>query len=398
MARATSFPVWQRLTALMALMLALVLAGTIAWQSRVNRANAVAQAGDVAHSIHEMTMAGLTGMMITGTIAQREVFLDQIKELAILKDLHVLRSEATSKLFGPGSGKAPDALELEALASGKEIVRIESDPALGSYAIRKTSESLAHIIGEVRQSAHMLVNSSVQVSATAQSLSGASSEEAAAVDKTTQAMEGITAGITRNTANARVTDEMAAKSASEAEQGGIAVRDTVDAMKSIAGKIGIIDDIAYQTNLLALNAAIEAARAGSHGKGFAVVAAEVRKLAERSQVAAQEIGSLAAQSVVKAERAGKVLDEMVPSIKKTSGLVQEIVAANQEQNAGIAQINGAMVQLNRATQQNAAASEELAATAEEMGGQAMQLQDLMDYFKVGAGDTAPDPTRVPRSG
>jgi methyl-accepting chemotaxis protein len=103
-------------------------------------------------------------------------------------------------------------------------------------------------------------------------------------------------------------------------------------MKSIAGKIGIIDDIAYQTNLLALNAAIEAARAGEHGKGFAVVAAEVRKLAERSQVAAQEIGELAGSSVKMAEQAGKLLDEMVPSIRKTSDLVQEIAAASQEQS------------------------------------------------------------------
>ena len=120
---------------------------------------------------------------------------------------------------------------------------------------------------------------------------------------------------------------MASQAARPAVDGGEAVRGTVSAMKSIAGKIGIIDDIAYQTNLLALNAAIEAARAGEHGKGFAVVAAEVRKLAERSQIAAQEIGELASGSVEKAESAGKLLDQIVPAISKTSDLVQEIAAA-----------------------------------------------------------------------
>src|SRR5690606_14141548 len=125
--------------------------------------------------------------------------------------------------------------------------------------------------------------------------------------------------------------------AKEATEGGESVQQTVSAMKDIAKKIGIIDDIAYQTNLLALNAAIEAARAGEHGKGFAVVAAEVRKLAERSQVAAQEIGQLASSSVQMAEMAGKLLDEMVPSINKTSDLVQEISAASEEQSSGVSQ-------------------------------------------------------------
>ncbi len=175
---------------------------------------------------------------------------------------------------------------------------------------------------------------------------------------------------------------MASKSAKEAAEGGEAVNKTVDDMKSIAGKIGIIDDIAYQTNLLALNAAIEAARAGDHGKGFAVVAAEVRKLAERSQVAAQEIGALASSSVKQAERAGALLTEMVPSIRKTSDLVQEIASASQEQTSGVGQINAAMGQLNQATQQNASASEELAATAEELGSQAEQLQQTMTFFQL----------------
>ncbi len=192
----------------------------------------------------------------------------------------------------------------------------------------------------------------------------------------------MSASINQNSENAKITDAMASKSSAEAGEGGEAVKSTVQAMKNIAGKIGIIDDIAYQTNLLALNAAIEAARAGEHGKGFAVVAAEVRKLAERSQVAAQEIGELAGNSVHLAERAGKLLDEMVPSINKTSDLVQEIASASQEQTAGVGQINNAMGQLNKATQQNASASEELAATAEELGGQAGQLQELMDFFSL----------------
>ncbi|MCX7173256.1 MAG: carbonic anhydrase family protein [Proteobacteria bacterium] len=275
------------------------------------------------------------------------------------------------------------------LAEGDLTVRIDVDSTDETgqlkQAMKSMAEKLAQIIGEVNTASEALNNAAGQVSQTAQSLSQSSSEQAASVEETTASIEQMTASINQNTENAKVTDGMASKSATEATEGGAAVNQTVEAMKQIAGKIGIIDDIAYQTNLLALNAAIEAARAGEHGKGFAVVAAEVRKLAERSQVAAQEIGQLATSSVGMAEKAGKLLDEMVPSIKKTSDLVQEIAAASQEQSAGVGQINGAMGQLNQATQQNASASEELAATAEEMGGQSTQLTSLMSFFKIEQG-------------
>ncbi|MBI5900910.1 MAG: nitrate- and nitrite sensing domain-containing protein [Rhodocyclales bacterium] len=263
-------------------------------------------------------------------------------------------------------------------------VRVDRKDEIGELqdSIARTVERLAHTIGDVRLAADSLNSAAGQVSATAQSLSLSSSEQAAAVEQTSASIEQMAASISQNTENAKVTDTMAARSAQEASTGGTTVKETVEAMNSIAGKIGIIDDIAYQTNLLALNAAIEAARAGEHGKGFAVVAAEVRKLAERSQVAAQEIGQLAASSVSTAEKAGHLLDEMVPNIRKTSDLVQEIAGTSQEQSAGVAQINGAMGQINKTTQQNASASEELAATAEEMGGQAAELQELMEFFKL----------------
>ena len=280
-----------------------------------------------------------------------------------------------------------DAVNIaNALAAGDLSVKIEvtgkDETGLLLIAMQTTVDKLSQIIGEVNSAATNIASASEEVSATAQSMSQATNEQAASVEETSASVEQMGASINQNSENAKVTDGMAAQAAKQATQGGVAVKETVSAMKSIAGKIGIIDDIAYQTNLLALNAAIEAARAGEHGKGFAVVAAEVRKLAERSQVAAQEIGELASGSVSKAEQAGKLLDEIVPAINKTSDLVQEISAASEEQSSGAAQINTAMNQLNSITQRNASSTEELAATAEEMSGQAEHLQQLMGFFKV----------------
>lgn len=284
------------------------------------------------------------------------------------------------------------------LADGDMTVRIdansrdETGQLLG--AMDEMVKKLSHVISEVRSGADNLASASEEVNATSQSLSQASSEQASSVEETSASMEQMTASISQNTENASITDGMASKAAKEAVEGGEAVGQTVTAMKSIAEKISIIDDIAYQTNLLALNAAIEAARAGEHGKGFAVVAAEVRKLAERSQVAAREIGEVAGSSVELAERAGRLLNEMVPSIQKTSDLVQEIAAASSEQSAGVEQINGAMEQLNQITQQNASASEELAATSEEMSSQAEQLQQAMAFFRVNDNSVSQAPARV----
>ena len=280
---------------------------------------------------------------------------------------------------------------LAAFAEGDLTQRIQRD-CEGLFGKVKdsantTAENLARVLSEVRAAADALTGAANQVSATAQSLSQAASEQAASVEQTSAQIETMSASISQNSDNAKVTDSMAATTNKEAVEGGGAVNLTVAAMKEIAAKIGIIDDIAYQTNLLALNAAIEAARAGEHGKGFAVVAAEVRKLAERSQDAAKEIGELATNSVATSERAGTLLGQIVPSIQKTSELVQEIAAASAEQSESVAQIGGAMGQLSKATQQNASASEELAATSEELSGQAEQLQQSVAFFKIG--DDAP---------
>ncbi|QFY43103.1 methyl-accepting chemotaxis protein [Candidatus Methylospira mobilis] len=249
-------------------------------------------------------------------------------------------------------------------------------------SVNNTVDKLAHTIEQVMAATETLSHATGEVSATAQSIAQMVNEQAVSVEETSSSIEQMSASIRQNAENAKVTDTMAAKSAKEAHEGGVAVMQTVTAMKSIADMINIINDIAGQTNLLALNAAIEAARAGDQGKGFAVVAAEIRKLSERSQMAAQEIGELAGNSVVTAEKAGQMLKEIVPSVTKTSDLVQEIACASEEQSCGVEQIGRAMDQLNRVTHQSASISEELAATAEEMSEQAEQLRKHMGFFSV----------------
>ncbi|WP_417069384.1 methyl-accepting chemotaxis protein [Niveibacterium terrae] len=271
------------------------------------------------------------------------------------------------------------------VAEGDLTVKVDVTRAVeGSllFAMAKMVERLTHVISEVRATSDSLASASEEVSASSQVLSQNATEQAASVEETSASMEEISATVAQNSENAKVTDGIASKSAHDAGEGGQAVGETVSAMKQIAEKIGIIDDIAYQTNLLALNAAIEAARAGDHGKGFAVVAAEVRKLAERSQIAAQEISSLASSSVGMAERAGKLLGDLVPSITRTADLVQEIAAASREQTGGLDQINSAIGQLTQTTQANASASEQLSSTAEEMSSQAVQLQEMMQFFRT----------------
>ena len=248
--------------------------------------------------------------------------------------------------------------------------------------LTRTVTDVRTIAGEVAAASQAISTSSVQVS------NGASAQ-AASAEEASSSMEEMVSNIKQNADNAQQTDKIATKSAKDAQESGKCVLEAVSAMKEIANKISIIEEIARQTNLLALNAAIEAARAGEHGKGFAVVAAEVRKLAERSQKAAGEINQLSGTTVKVSEKAGEMLDKLVPDIQKTAELVQEITAASKEQDTGSEQINKALQQLEKVIQQNASAAEEMASTTEELTGQSEQLMSALGFFRTGESGQAP---------
>ena len=280
-----------------------------------------------------------------------------------------------------------------AIASGDIAQTIETHRSdeIGDLqrAMSTMSASLTAIVAEVRSSVDLVASGSAQSAATAENLSSGSTEQAAASEEASAAIEQLTANVRQNADNASQTEKMARQAAVNARSSGEAVEQSVGAMRLIAERIGIVEDIARQTDLLALNAAIEAARAGSHGKGFAVVASEVRKLAERSQDAAREIGILSLDTLRASELAGDRLGRLVPDIERTAELVSEISAACREQSVGIDQINQAISQLDQVTQANAGAANEMAATAEQLSQEAGQLHETISFFKAAKMEAAP---------
>ena len=283
-----------------------------------------------------------------------------------------------------GIGRAVGAVQNVADGDLTRFAEITTKDEIGDMLghVNTMIERLRGVVADALSASDNVSSGSQELSASSETLSQGATEQASSAEEASASMEEMAANIKQNADNAAQTEKIARQSSKDAEASGEAVGRAVTAMRTIAEKISIVQEIARQTDLLALNAAVEAARAGEHGKGFAVVASEVRKLAERSQAAAAEISTLSGQTVSVATEAGEMLNRLVPDIRKTAELVSEISAACREQDIGASQINEAIQQLDKVTQQNAGASEEMSATSEELAAQAEELQASIAFFRV----------------
>ena len=268
-------------------------------------------------------------------------------------------------------------------------IDINSKDEIGNMAenLNRMTDKVKKVINTIIIGSQEVYNGSNEMASISHHMSDGASQQSSSTEEVSAAIEQMSATISQNNDNAQATEKIAQNALKNIRLTDEASHQSMEAMKDIAHKISIIDEIAFQTNILALNAAVEAARAGEQGKGFAVVAAEVRKLAERSSKAAAEIDSVSHSAVATSENAAQLLQNIIPDIEKTSELVREIAVSCNEQSSGIEQINQSMHMLNDVTQEYAASAEEMASTSQNLATQGITLKESVEYFKTGIRQT-----------
>lgn len=285
-------------------------------------------------------------------------------------------------------------------------------------------EKMQRAILLVHEGTNRLAASTVQLSTSADSVVRAAEGQDSRVVQSASAVEEMTMTAGEVARNSNDAANIAHETAQTAKSGQMVMEQTVNGMQQVSqavmqassiittlgrssdqiGEIvGVIEDIADQTNLLALNAAIEAARAGEQGRGFAVVADEVRKLAERTTKATKEIGDMIRQiqqdtktavssmeqgthkvvtGVELANKTGEALAKIYSMVNVTSGMIQQIAQAAEEQSVATRQIASDLESVTQTTRETTQGVTQSAQACRDLSVLACDLQKMVRAFKV----------------
>lgn len=349
-------------------------------------------------TIHVKIVATFDSLQqFAGPMVVWEVVTSQRAQEKHKRETHRRKQDAQETV----QAKVDDLLRVvNAAAKGDLTVSVDVE---GDDAVAELARGMASMIADLRDLISQVVEGAAQftegsriVAESAQTVAQGAQTQSASIQQMSASVEELTRSIEAVNDNTSEANLIAKQTSDLADQGGTAVRSSVEAMERIKSSssqiseiIQVISDIASQTNLLALNAAIEAARAGEHGLGFAVVADEVRKLAERSSEAAKEISLLIRESTQRVEegsllsaQTGESLSKIIEGVDSTARKISEIAAATVEQAQNANEVANAIHLVSQVTEQSAAGSEEMASSSEELGAQAASLRDLVSRFKT----------------
>jgi methyl-accepting chemotaxis protein WspA len=272
-------------------------------------------------------------------------------------------------------------------------VRTQDETGQLLMALKKMTESLTHIVGEVQSSGIQVTSSVTEIAATGKEQQATATEIAATtteVGATSKEISATSRELVKTMNEVSAVAEQSATLASSGQAGLVRMeemmRQVMEAAGSINAKLAVLNEkagninqvvttitkVADQTNLLSLNAAIEAEKAGEYGRGFAVVASEIRRLADQTAVATYDIEQMVKQiqsavsasvmgmdkfseevrrGIQEVQHVGGELSQIIQHVQALAPRVESVNEGMQAQATGAEQISQALTQLTEAAQQ-----------------------------------------------
>jgi len=298
--------------------------------------------------------------------------------------------------------------EIGKVAASAELIRTTLGGIISK--LNGLTIEVSNTASNLSETAHQVVNSSIQQSESTSSTSAAVEQMSVSIASVAEnadsvkqiSQDSMARSVEGNESLSALIGELSTVESS-VDEIAASVKEFVQSAAAITQITRHVKDIAEQTNLLALNAAIEAARAGEQGRGFAVVADEVRKLAEKSAQSASQIDQITIalgeqssavektvqrgqQSLLSSqdmlENVAMALGEASQSVNQTTKGVDNIAQAANEQKAASNDIADNVEKIAQMTEENMAAIQKNSVAADRLQQLSSSLLDMVKRFKV----------------
>lgn len=369
---------WSALTALAALLLALLLGWRRAAQLRAFERN---QHREQQHELEQL-----------------------IADLAAIGEGDLTRqlsaATPTAAVLASSINAAIEALRRLVAAAARQSEQLGEQSA----SHQQVSQQLAAGASEQLQQLSTASATLEQLAASVDAIAGRASDSATAAQ---QARDTAVEGVARVAQSSASVDEIDAAITTAAHS----LAELHTGAQQIDKVATVITQIADQTNILALNAAIQAAGSGAEARGFALVADEIQRLAESAATAAAEIGELidtvqqhsrsadqamqysCSELAVGKQRiaaAGEALTAIEQGAEALLPLMAEITTASQRQAEQAKQIASGVGEVQSQAAATLSRSQANSERTEQLAQLALEMRRSISHFTLGDVGAASD--------